>query len=31
MALIAKVFAAHKSIKKPMPLILGKVKNEEND
>jgi hypothetical protein len=31
MALIVKVFAAHKSIKKPMPLILQKIKNEEND
>jgi hypothetical protein len=31
MALIVKVFAAHKSIKKQMPLILQKIKNEEND
>ncbi len=31
MALIVKVFATHKSIKKAMPLILQKIKNEEND
>ncbi len=31
MTLIVKVFAAHKSIKKPMPLILQKIKNEKND
>jgi hypothetical protein len=31
MALVVKVFAAHKSTKKPMPLILQKIKNEEND
>jgi hypothetical protein len=31
MALIVKVFIAHKSIKKPTPLILQKIKNEEND
>jgi hypothetical protein len=31
MALIVKVFAAHKSIKKLMPLILQIIKNEEND
>jgi len=31
MALIVKVFAAQKSIKKPMPLILQKIKNEENN
>ncbi len=31
MALIVKVFAAHKSIKKPMPLILQKIKNEKNN
>jgi hypothetical protein len=31
MEFIVKVFAAHKSIKKPMPLILQKIKNEENN
>ncbi len=31
MALIVKIFVVHKSIKKLMPLILRKIKNEEND
>jgi hypothetical protein len=31
MALIVKTFATHKSIKKPMPLILQKIKNEEKN